>query len=231
MTHASSARLPAAERREALIDTALRVFTEGSYRGTTTAEIAREAHVSEPILYRHFDSKRALYLACIEESWRRLRGVWEETIAASDDASEWLPRMSASYLALKDTKHLVAELWMQAVVEARDDAEVRKFLRRHMREVHDFIADVIRRCQAQGVVVRERDAEAEAWIFLAGGLLGTIGRRLGGLLGDEDFQRIRSARREWMTGQSQESSVGTRARPSRASAAKSAAPSSPVQSE
>jgi len=198
MTPATSMRLPAAERRQALIDTALRVFAEGSYHGTTTAEIAREAGVSEPILYRHFESKRDLYFACIEESWRRLRTFWEEAMGSSADPRDWLPAMAACVHAVKDSKHLVAEFWMQAVIEAGDDAEVRKFLRRHMREVHRYVADVIRRCQEAGAVNPERDAEAEAWIFIAGSLLGTMGRRLGGLLGDDDFQRIRNARRSWM---------------------------------
>ncbi|MDP8911330.1 MAG: TetR/AcrR family transcriptional regulator [Actinomycetota bacterium] len=194
------ARLSAAERREALLDTALRVFSEGSYRGTTTAEIAREAGISEPILYRHFASKRELYLACIDESWRRLRDRWERALAEESEPRRWLGAMTDAYFALRDAKHLVAELWMQAVVEAGDDAEVRKFIRRHMREVHDYVADVIRRCQAAGGVLAERDADAEAWLFLAGGLLGTVGRRLGGLLSENDFARMRAARREWMTG-------------------------------
>ncbi|MBA3347526.1 MAG: helix-turn-helix transcriptional regulator, partial [Actinobacteria bacterium] len=34
------------------------MFAAGSYAGATTAEIAREAGISEPILYRHFSSKR-----------------------------------------------------------------------------------------------------------------------------------------------------------------------------
>ena len=108
MTPTTSTRLPAAQRRQALIATALRVFSEGSYRGTTTAEIAREAGVSEPILYRHFDSKRELYLACIDESWRRLRTVWEDAVADSKTPQEWLPAMAEAVFALKETKHLVA---------------------------------------------------------------------------------------------------------------------------
>jgi TetR/AcrR family transcriptional regulator len=198
----TSTRLPAAERREALVDAALRVFTEGTYRGTTTAEIAREAGVSEPILYRHFASKRDLYLACIEEAWRRLRSQWDEVIATEPDPAKWLSTIAKSYICLRDAKRgAVADLWMQAVVEAGDDPEVRKFLRRHMREVHDSMADVIRKVQAAGVIKPERDADAEAWISLAGGLLGTIGRRVG-LLKDEDFESIRASRREWMTGSS-----------------------------
>jgi AcrR family transcriptional regulator len=197
----STQRLPAAERRQALVDTALRVFAEGSYRGTTTAEIAREAGVSEPILYRHFASKRDLYLACIEASWERLRAVWDRAIEDAVSSNEYLPAMSGCYVSIRDAKHRVAELWMQATVEAADDPEVRKFLRRQLREVRDYVAEVIRRCQAEGTVLPERDPEAEAWIFVAGGLLGTMGRRLGGLLGEEDFQAIRASRKEWMTGQ------------------------------
>ena len=196
----STQRLPAAERRQALIETALRVFAEGSYRGTTTAGIAREAGVSEPILYRHFASKRDLYLACIEESWHGLRAMWDEAIDRAESSREFLPAMSGCYVSIRDAKYHVAELWMQATVEAADDPEVRRFLRRQLREVRDSVAAVIRRCQADGTVLPERDAEAEAWIFIAGGLLGTMGRRLGGLLGEEDFGRIRASRKQWMTG-------------------------------
>lgn len=193
-------RLPAAERRRALVDTALRVFAEGSYRGTTTAEIAREAGVSEPILYRHFASKRDLYLACIEASWERLRSAWDEAITDAESSNEFLPAMSGCYVSIRDAKHRVAELWMQATVEAADDPEVRKFLRAQLRDVREYVANVIRRCQAEGTVLPQRDPEAEAWMFVAGGLLGTMGRRLGGLLGEDDFQAIRASRMEWMTG-------------------------------
>jgi TetR/AcrR family transcriptional regulator len=194
----TTTRLPAAERRQAIVLTALRVFSEGSYRGTTTAEIAREAGVSEPILYRHFASKRDLYFAAIEEAWNRLRMSWEEAMA-SEPPSKWIPIMAKSYVCLRDAKPVVSDLWMQAVVEAGDDEEVRKFLKRHMREVHDFMADVIRRTQEAGVINEDRDPAAEAWISLAGGLLGTIGRRVG-LLKETDFESIRASRREWMTG-------------------------------
>jgi hypothetical protein len=65
--------------------------------------------------------------------------------------------------------------------------------------VHDFVADVIRRSQEAGGIVAERDADAEAWIFISLGLLSTIDRRLSGLVGD-DFDRIIASRRAWMTG-------------------------------
>jgi hypothetical protein len=60
-------------------------------------------------------------------------------------------------------------------------------------------ADVIRRAQAEGGIVAERDPEAEAWIFISLGLLSTIDHRLGSIVGDE-FADIVASRREWMTG-------------------------------
>ena len=67
-----------------------------------------------------------------------------------------------------------------------------------MREVHDFLADLIRRGQVEGVLHPDRNADAEAWTFLAGGMLGMVGRRVG-LLDDGEVAAIRSARLDWLT--------------------------------
>ena len=197
--NATRTRLPAAERRAALIEIALAAFAAGSYRGVTTAEIAREAGVSEPILYRHFDSKRALYLACLEEAWSRLRGAWDQ-IRRDEAPADWMPLMGSYVFRKLKRKELVSNLWIQALSEASEDPEIRRYLRRHLREVHDYLADAIRAAQEAGAVIAERDPEAEAWIFMSLGLLGTIGRRLGGLV-EDDLPRIVVARRQWMLGE------------------------------
>jgi AcrR family transcriptional regulator len=193
-------RLPAAERRQELLETALRIFAAGSYRGVTTADIARAAGVSEPVLYRHFPSKRDLYLACFDEAWRGLRESWETAIAATGDPAHWLHAMRNAALAIKDEVVLPSTLWIQALAEAGDDAAIRDHLREHMRGVHAFARDVIARAQAAGGIVAERDADAEAWVFVAGGLLLTAADRLGGLLGEDELARIGASRTRWLTG-------------------------------
>lgn len=192
-------RLPAEERKAAVLECACGIFSAGSYRGTTTAEIARQAGVTEPVLYRHFSSKRDLYLAVLEESWRRLRALWQRVVEEEPDPRFWVGAMGRAYLESKDSKVLCAELWIQALTEASDDPEIRKLLRRQMREVHAFVSDIIRRSQQAGGVFPERDPSAEAWIFISIGLLGTVGRRVGSVP-DEDFEAIIASRRKWMTG-------------------------------
>jgi len=84
--------------------------------------------------------------------------------------------------------------------EATEDAEIRRHFRRHLREVHDYVADVLRRAQAAGGVLPDRDVEAEAWIGLGLGLLRSVQDRFGGLLRDGDFDAISAARVRWLTG-------------------------------
>jgi AcrR family transcriptional regulator len=191
-------RLSASARRSALIDTACGIFACGSYRGTTTAEIAREAGVTEPVLYRHFDSKRELYLACLDDAWSRVQALWNAAIEAEPDAGRWLHAMGVAYLTAEDRRTRLVDLWIQALTEASDDPEIRRYLRRQIRKVHAFVRDVIVRAQDAGAVLHDRDPAAEAWIFISIGLLGTIDRRLSLLEGD--FERIVSSRRRWMTG-------------------------------
>ena len=194
---ATAPRMAAADRRRHLVETAIRLFTDGSYRGTTTAEIARAAGVSEPILYRHFASKRDLYLAALEHVWEKTRAAWERTLADTPDACAAVEAIGKGHVSVRSPKLQLAELWVQALSEASEDPELRRHLRRHMREVHDFVADLVRRGQEQGSIAAGRDADSEAWIMLAGGILGMVGRRVG-LLDDVELQAIRAARLSWL---------------------------------
>jgi AcrR family transcriptional regulator len=192
-------RLPAEERRAAVLAAASAIFSRSTYRGTTTAEIAKHAGVTEPVLYRHFASKRDLYIACLEEAWRDTQELWDAAVAEELDPTRWLMAMGKAYLTARDRRGQLAHLWLQALTEVSDDPEIRKFARRQLLAVHAYVADVMRRSQEAGGILRERDVDSEAWVFISLGLLATVGRRLGGVVGDK-FPRIMDARREWMTG-------------------------------
>ncbi len=193
-------RLSAPERRQAVLDTACRIFSEGSYRGTTTAEIARESGVSEPILYRHFASKRELYLACLDTAWADTRAIWDERVAAEPEPARWVPAIAVAAFETRSCPAVLADLWVQALSVAPEDPVIGAALSAQMREVHDYVAALIRRSQKAGGVTGARDPEAEAWIFVSVGLLRTVAGRLGGLLGPGDLDRIRASRAEWMLG-------------------------------
>jgi AcrR family transcriptional regulator len=192
-------RLPAPERRAAVLDCACRVFSRGSYHGTTTAEIARTAGVTEPILYRHFESKRDLYLACLDATWADVRRIWDDVVAAEPDPANWVGAMGRAFFRSEKNSAVISSLWVQALAEAGRDDEIRRYMRRHMREVHAYVATVIERAQREGGIFPDRDPRAEAWLFLSAGLLKMVSGRLGGLL-EDDFPAIIASRRRWLTG-------------------------------
>jgi AcrR family transcriptional regulator len=193
-------RLPAAERREALLETALELFAEGSYRGVTTADVAGAAGVTEPVLYRHFGSKRELFLACLDEQWRLTRAEVERVLAVGT-TEQWLKQVGGGSPELRRQRGRLANLWVQALTEASEDEVVRDRLREHLAEVNRTVAGAMRRAQEAGVLAPGRDVGAEAWISMAAIFLDAAGRRLGGLLSEDDFERIGRARKAWMSGQ------------------------------
>jgi AcrR family transcriptional regulator len=54
------------DRRAAIVECASQLFAEKGFRGTTTRELAAALHVTEPVLYQHFKTKRDLYTAILE---------------------------------------------------------------------------------------------------------------------------------------------------------------------
>ncbi len=82
------------KRREQILQTAVELFSQRGFRGTTTKEIARMAGVSEAMVFRHFANKDALYGAILDNKGCQ-DGVhkfpWEENealktaIEAKDD--------------------------------------------------------------------------------------------------------------------------------------------------
>ena len=77
----TSSRLSAPERREQILGVALRVFAQKGFHNTSMNDVADAAGVTKPVLYQHFDSKRALFIAALET-------VGEEMITAIRKATE-----------------------------------------------------------------------------------------------------------------------------------------------
>ena len=202
-------RLPAEERRRAIVQAALRVFSSGSYAGSTTAEIAREAGVSEPMLYRHFPSKRDLWAACLDAAWDEFRSgfdsVVQQMLAGGTAGRGARDAVHSGFLVppsvVRWKKALMPNLWIQGITEAGEDREIRKHIARHMRVAHDHVAEALRSGQEAGVIPADRDPDVEAWVMIAGGLLRSVADRVGGLLDDDDLAAIQHERMRWLLGE------------------------------
>jgi len=71
-------RIAGIERRTQIVTAARRVFSRHGYDGAKTLQIAREASVSEALVYRHFPSKLALYRAVLRQVFADQDERWRE---------------------------------------------------------------------------------------------------------------------------------------------------------
>jgi AcrR family transcriptional regulator len=81
-------RIPASERRDALIEAAVHEFAQGGLHGTPVDKIARKVGVAQPYVFALFGSKRELFLAAVER-------CFEVTAATMTAAAEQFDAASA----------------------------------------------------------------------------------------------------------------------------------------
>jgi AcrR family transcriptional regulator len=127
-------RLPAAERGALIEAAAARLFAERGYGATTVADIAAEAGVSKPMLYRHFESKKQLQLALLERRRDELAAApLDEFLRHAGAPDEQLPAMIEAWLThVEEHPHTSRILFRDAVGDA-DVEDLQRRLRARQR--------------------------------------------------------------------------------------------------
>jgi AcrR family transcriptional regulator len=163
-------RLPAPVRREQILDTAITVFAACGFREASTAAIATALGVSEPTLFRHFPTKRALYLAAIARSADELIGRWQAIAERATSPLAALIEIGRWYYAelQQDSRHL--RLRFRSCTETADP-DVRARVQEHLRAVFEFVHRLYEAARARGEIAPDADTRAHAWHFVAIGTL------------------------------------------------------------
>jgi AcrR family transcriptional regulator len=155
-----SSRLPAAERREQLLEVALHVFAARGFHQTSMNDVADAAGVTKPVLYQHFTSKRALYLELLELVSTRLMLVIDEATSSAGGPREQVERGLLAYFRF--VVESPDEYQLMFGGGTRRDAEFAQEAARLERSIAAVIADLI---VVEGLGDQER-------ILLAHGIVG-----------------------------------------------------------
>jgi len=143
-------------RREQILQTAVDLFSQRGFKGTTTKEIARAANVSEAMVFRHFENKEALYMAILENKGCQ-EGVhrfpWEENetlqraIEQKDDHAVFY---NIAFDALNKHEADVGfmRLLFYSALEEHQLAE--RFFNEFISRIYEFIGGYIKQRQLDG---------------------------------------------------------------------------------
>jgi AcrR family transcriptional regulator len=159
----SSHRLSAPARREQILEVALEVFGRAGYHGASMNDVADAAGVTKPVLYQHFDSKRELYLALLDEVGNRLLSAIAKATADAPDGKAQTQRGFRAYLRWVAEDHDEFKLLYGG--GTRRDDEFRGAIRRVTDEAANAIAPLI----AADIEPEHRRTIAHALVGLAEG--------------------------------------------------------------
>lgn len=159
-----SSRLPAARRREQLLEVALHVFAARGFHQTSMNDVADAAGVTKPVLYQHFSSKRALYLELLElVSLRLMAAIHEATSAAAGPREQVERGLRAYFRFVVDSSD---EYQLMFGGGTRRDAEFAQEAARLERSIAEVIAELI---TVEGLAEHERVLLAHGIVGLAEG--------------------------------------------------------------
>ena len=165
------------ERRRELLPTLAETFGELGYRRTTTAELAERCGVQEPVLYRLWPGKQAMFVAALDFVADRSEEIWTKLLEDGKGSGTSAERI----LAYEATHH--GELGLYRIIFAglseTDDPEIAEALRGLYGRFHGFIAGQVESHRDARKAAALPDAALTAWAIVGLGTVANIGRETG----------------------------------------------------
>lgn len=128
-------------RRALIVDAALREFSTHGYEGASLGRIAADAGVTRTVLYDHFPSKRALFVALLEAKRGELLAHLREALSTDSSGGERIRGVFDAFLAFAQRE---PETWRLLYPEhAPVDPDVAADHRRLHRDASRLLASML----------------------------------------------------------------------------------------
>lgn len=161
----STNRLPASERKEQILNSAITVFAQSTYHGATTKSISEEAGVTEALIYRYFGSKRTLFLEAIDHTSERLVQGLEAILSNHRDAPmKAIQECFEYYVHLLEKNQELAKM-IFLVLSELDQEDVREAYLPYQERALKDIASAIEHWKSMGLAREDMDTKTAAWLY------------------------------------------------------------------
>jgi AcrR family transcriptional regulator len=157
MSRTRQRRLPPNERRALIDAAAARLFAERGYAATRLEEIAAAAQVTKPVLYRHYDSKKNLYLALLGRH-RALLPRFVEPATTEEPLLERLPALLDAWFAYVQEQPYA---WHMIFRDTTGDDEIQAFRRETQAAARAVLAGLLQAQPELSVPEQELEPMAE----------------------------------------------------------------------
>ncbi len=162
-------RMHGEERREFILARARKVFAQYGYLDASTGELARASEVTEPMLYKHFGSKKGLFLEVMRQCSMSFMQIWEQRVEqrAEKNILDALRHVLMDYddaiAADPDTQKVL----FHAVTQAGSDSDIASGIRKHNQRVQKVIHHLLTQANKQGVLASDINLDAAGWGYIS----------------------------------------------------------------
>jgi len=137
---ATRRRLPRDERRARILDAAARVFADRGYEAASLDEIAEAAEISKPVIYDHFESKKALHIELLElQTGEMLEFMTRRAIAKDTTEGQLAAGLEAFLEFVEDHQYAWRMIFRDPTAA---DADIEQAQRRVQQRATSAIADL-----------------------------------------------------------------------------------------
>jgi TetR/AcrR family fatty acid metabolism transcriptional regulator len=151
----------AADKRQQLLDAAVRVFAREGFHTSRVGDIAEEAGVAHGLLYHYFRSKDEVLATIFRENWRQLLERFHQVEASPEPSVEQLRGVAKILLRTwRNEPDLVRVMVREVARSPHLQGQVEE-----IREAFATIQRIVERGQARGELRRDLDPRLVSWII------------------------------------------------------------------
>lgn len=146
------------ERWDQILSAARTCFLRQGYFATKMDEIARESGLSKGGIYFHFESKRDIFLALVQQEYDLSMAAIDSVMSSSDNVAEMLIELAGVFMELFANTDRPRFMVIMGEMALRDE-EIERVLRELQNNYFDRIAQLLVRGVEAGQI-RECDARS-----------------------------------------------------------------------
>ena len=160
-------RMRAADRRQQIMQSAVRVFVEEGYGGATTAKIAAAAGITEPTIYMHFKNIKELFVSLLDVTYTFMKMLLEEFRDQEGDIYQsYHEAIKNLSILMEDRESMnLARLWIIALTV--NDPDVRSYVSRFDKTMMTLFSESLQKAAANRHIVLKHPPEVFGRILIA----------------------------------------------------------------
>lgn len=158
--HSTAKRKGGADKRDRILNAAVKVFAKNGFYATRVSEIAKAAGVADGTIYLYFKSKDDVLITIFEDGIQRLLAILREVAAADESFDARITRIIELQLGLLEEQRDLAEV---ITVNLRQSSTLLKqYAAPLFSEYIDVMAGLVREGQREGAFRTDVNARVVA---------------------------------------------------------------------